>query len=46
MIVKRMNEVGYEIGNIRISSDSLVSKDGKKRDVSKIEIDLKNSSGD
>ena len=43
-IVKRMNEVGYEIGNIRISSDSLVSKDGKKRNVSKIEIDLKNSS--
>ena len=44
MIVKRMNEVGYEISNIRISSDSLVSKDGKKRNVSKIEIDLKNSS--
>jgi len=46
MIVKRMNEVGYEIGDVRISSDSLVSKDGKKRSVSKIEIDLKNSSGD
>ena len=45
MIVKRMNEVGYEIGDVRISSDSLVSKDGKKRNVSKIEIDLKNSSG-
>ena len=45
MIVKRMNEVGYEIGDVRISSDSLVSKDGKKRSVSKIEIDLKNSSG-
>ena len=44
MIVKRMNEVGYEIGDVRISSDSLVSKDGKKRNVSKIEIDLKNSS--
>jgi len=44
-IVKRMNEVGYEIGDVRISSDSLVSKDGKKRNVSKIEIDLKNSSG-
>ena len=46
MIVKRMNEVGYEISDVRISSDSLVSKDGKKRSVSKIEIDLKNSSGD
>ena len=44
MIVKRMNEVGYEIGDVRISSDSLVSRDGKKRNVSKIEIDLKNSS--
>jgi len=44
MIVKRMNEVGYEIGDVRISSDSLVSKDGKKRNVSKIEIDLKNTS--
>ena len=44
MIVKRMNEVGYEISDIRISSDSLVSKDGKERKVSKIEIDMKNSS--
>ena len=44
MIVKRMNEVGYEITNIRISSDSLVSKDGKERPVSKIEIDIKNPS--
>jgi DNA-binding protein len=44
MIVKRMNEVGYEIIDIRISSDSLVSKDGRERKVSKIEIDLKNPS--
>ena len=44
MIVKRMNEVGYEISDVRISSDSLVSKDGQKRNVSKIEIDIKNSS--
>ena len=44
MIVKRMNEVGYEISDIRISSDSLVSKDGRERKVSKIEIDLKNTS--
>ena len=43
MIVKRMNEVGYEIGDVRISSDSLVSKDGQTRKVSKIEIDIKNS---
>ena len=39
-----MNEVGYEINNVRISSDSLVSKDGKERPVSKIEIDIKNPS--
>jgi len=45
MIVKRMNEVGYEISDIRISSDSLVSRDGRERKVSKIEIDLKNTSG-
>ena len=44
MIIKRMNEVGYEINDVRISSDSLVSKDGQKRNVSKIEIDIKNSS--
>ena len=46
MIVKRMNEVGYEISDVRISSDSLVSKDGRERNVSKIEIDLKNTSSD
>jgi len=45
MIVKRMNEVGYEISDIRISSDSLVSRDRRERKVSKIEIDLKNTSG-
>ena len=44
MIVKRMNEVGYEISDVRISSDLLISKDGQKRPVSKIEIDIKNSS--
>ena len=44
MIVKRMNEVGYKISDVRISSDSLVSKDGQKRKVSKIEIDITNSS--
>jgi DNA-binding protein len=44
MIMKRMNEVGYEISDVRISSDSLVSKDGQKRNVSKIEIDIKNPS--
>ena len=41
MIVKRMNEVGFTIDNVRISSDSLTSKDGQKRSVSTIEIDVK-----
>ena len=44
MIVKRMNEVGFVIHDVRILSDSLVSKDGQKRSVSTIEIDVKNTS--
>ena len=44
MIVKRMNEVGFAITDVRISSNSLVSKDGQKRSVSTIEIDVKNTS--
>ena len=41
MIVKRMKDVGYEISDVRISSDLLKSKDGRERPVSKIEIDIK-----
>jgi len=44
MIIKRMKDVGYEISDIRISSDLLESKDGRERPVSKIEIDIKNTS--
>ena len=44
MIVKRMNEVGFVIDDVRILSDLLVSKDGQKRSVSTIEIDVKNTS--
>ena len=40
MIVKRMNTVGYIIKDIRIASDSLLSQDGKTRNVSTIEIDI------
>ena len=40
MIVKRMNSVGYFISDVRISSDSLTSQDGKQRNVSTMEIDL------
>ncbi|MCH7756965.1 MAG: DNA-binding protein [Thaumarchaeota archaeon] len=40
MIVKRMDTVGYEISDVRISSDSLLSQDGKKRNVSTLELDI------
>ena len=40
MIVKRMDTVGYFISDVRISSDSLTSQDGKKRNVSTIELDI------
>ena len=42
-IMKRMNSVGYKISDVRISSESLVSQDGKKRNVSLLEIDISNS---
>ena len=40
MIVKRMDSVGYKVGDVRIASDSLTSQDGKTRNVSTIEIDI------
>jgi len=40
MIVKRMNSVGYIISDVRIASDSLLSQDGKQRNVSTMEIDV------
>jgi len=40
MIVKRMNSVGYIVSDVRISSDSLTSQDGRLRNVSTIEIDV------
>jgi DNA-binding protein len=40
MIVKRMDAVGYVISDVRISSDSLTSQDGKQRKVSNMEIDI------
>ena len=42
MIVKRMNEVGFKITDVRIVSDSLKSKDGQTRSVSVIQIDIQN----
>ena len=41
-IIARMTEnAGYSIGNIAIGSESLQSEDGKTRNVSTIEIDVK-----
>jgi len=40
MIVKRMDSVGYFVSDVRISSDSLISQDGKQRNVSTMEIDI------
>ncbi|MEK6965745.1 MAG: DNA-binding protein [Thermoproteota archaeon] len=40
MIVKRMDSVGYKVTGVRISSDSLLSQDGKTRNVSTIEVDV------
>ena len=40
MILKRMDSVGYLIDDVRISSESLLSQDGKKRNVSIMEIDI------
>ncbi len=42
-IVKRMDSVGYEISDVRVSSESLVSQDGKTRNVSLLEIDITNT---
>lgn len=40
MIVKRMDSVGYKVTGVRIASDSLISQDGKMRNVSTMEIDV------
>jgi len=40
-IVLRKTDAGHTIGNIKIGSESLESQDGKKRNVSTIEIAVK-----
>ena len=40
MIVKRMDQVGYVVSDVRIASDYLTSQDGKQRNVSTMEIDV------
>ena len=40
MIVKRLDAVGYKIGDVRIFSERMTSLDGRERNVSTIEIDV------
>ena len=41
IISRKTENAGYSIGNIRIGSETLESKDGKSRNVSTIEIEVK-----
>ena len=41
IITRKTENVGYSIGNITIGSESLESEDGKTRNVSTIEIEVK-----
>ena len=40
IIVKRMGNIGYKIGRVRIDSQIIQSEDGKERNVSTIEIEI------
>ena len=41
IISRKTEQAGYEIGEIKIGSESLESQDGKTRNVSTIEIEVK-----
>ncbi|MCY3976406.1 MAG: DNA-binding protein [Thaumarchaeota archaeon] len=41
IISRKTENAGYSIGNIKIGSETLESKDGKTRNVSTIEIEVK-----
>ena len=45
IISRKTENAGYSIGNIRIGSETLESKDGKSRNVSTIEIEVKRNAG-
>ncbi|HXW12458.1 MAG TPA: DNA-binding protein Alba [Nitrososphaeraceae archaeon] len=40
IIAKRMDNVGYKIGSVKIGSQIIESDDGKQRNVSTIEVQL------
>jgi len=39
--IKRMESAGYKIGDVRIGSETVKSEDGRTRNVSTIEIEIK-----
>ncbi len=39
--IKRMESAGYKIGEVRIGSETVKSEDGRTRNVSTIEIEIK-----
>jgi DNA-binding protein len=41
IILKRMATVGYNLGDVRIGSETMQSQDGRSRNVSTIEIEVK-----
>ncbi len=44
IIARKTENAGYTIGNIKVGSESLESQDGKTRNVSTIEIEVKRNS--
>src|SRR3954464_1746273 len=43
IILKRMESAGYNIGDVRIGSETVQSEDGRTRNVSTIDIEIKKS---
>lgn len=41
IILKRMGMVGYNLGDVKIGSEQMQSEDGRSRNVSTIEIEVK-----
>jgi DNA-binding protein len=40
IIVKRMENMGYKIGHVKIGTQTIQSEDGKQRNVSTIEVQI------
>src|SRR5215210_6234574 len=41
IILRRMENIGYAIGDVKIGSETIQSEDGRTRNVSTIEIEIK-----